>query len=92
VTGARFWFVWLAGIALWAAVWLLIALLAGPRAGGGPVVLVFGPLWLIVCLVNLVAGVRSSGYGVAEELPVLLVNAALPLAVAVLAWRIPAPA
>jgi hypothetical protein len=34
--------------------------------------------------------VRSAGYSVAEELPVLLANAALPLAVAVVAWRIPA--
>jgi hypothetical protein len=120
VTGGRIWFVWVAGAALWGAVWLLIGLLtpasasgpvsasvAGPASASGPVsapaagpgsasaravaglaVLVFGPLWLIICGVNLVVGVRSAGYSVAEEVPVLLANAALPLAVAVAAWRL----
>ncbi|MEU8613597.1 hypothetical protein AB0C29_36995 [Actinoplanes sp. NPDC048791] len=87
VGGARIWFLWAAGVGLWAAVWLLISLLAGGPDAAGLVVLVFGPLWLVVCVVNLVVGVRSAGYSVAEELPILLANAALPLAVAVVAWR-----
>lgn len=86
VTGGRFMFLWLAGLALWAAILLLIGLLTQTRPVFAPAVLVFGPLWLIVCVVNLVLGVQTAGYGVAEELPVLVANAGLPLGIALGVW------
>jgi hypothetical protein len=87
VSGPRIWFVWLAGLALWAAVWLLIRLLApGLRAAAGPTALIFSPLWVLISVLNLVVGVRSAGYGLAEELPVLLASVAVPVGLAVVSW------
>jgi len=89
VTGGRLGFVWLAGAALWAAILLLIGLLAQTSEVYGPGALIFGPLWLIICVVNLVIGVQTAGYAVPEELPILAANLALPLAIALAAAWLP---
>jgi hypothetical protein len=78
-----------AGVALWVAVLILAGLLGEApslAASTGPTAAVFVPLWLLLCLVNLAVGVRVAGYTVLEEIPVLLLNAAVPVAVAVAAW------
>lgn len=48
--------------------------------------LVFVPLWFLAATLNLYIGVRSAGYGVGEELPVLLVVLAVPAAAALAIW------
>jgi hypothetical protein len=40
----------------------------------------------LAAVANMAIGVRHAGYGVSEELPVLLVVFAVPAATAVLAW------
>jgi len=53
-------------------------------AGGG-----FLVLWLLICAVNMWIGVARAGYSVGEELPILLLNYAVPAAVALLlAWKL----
>lgn len=42
----------------------------------------FVPAWLVVAAVNMWVGVTHAGYGVREELPILLVVFALPAAAA----------
>jgi hypothetical protein len=42
----------------------------------------FVPFWLLVALVNMWVGVVHAGYGVREELPILLLVFALPSALA----------
>lgn len=74
-----------AGLLLWGAVRLLAGLLiARPN---GTAAAVFLPLWLLFCLANLLAGVIVAGYSVAEEIPILLLDFAVPAAVSVLALR-----
>ncbi|WP_429948267.1 hypothetical protein ACQYWY_15330 [Comamonas sediminis] len=47
----------------------------------------FIPVWLAVALVNMWVGVHKAGYTVAQELPILLVNFAVPAALALgLLW------
>lgn len=47
----------------------------------------FIPVWLAVALVNMWVGVHKAGYTVAQELPILLVNFAVPAALALgLVW------
>ncbi len=47
----------------------------------------FIPAWLAVALVNMWVGVHKAGYTVAQELPILLVNFAVPAALALgLVW------
>ncbi len=43
---------------------------------------VFVPLWALVCAVNGVLGVVTAGYTAAEEIPVFLLDVAVPTAVA----------
>lgn len=45
----------------------------------------FVPVWLLVALTNMWVGVTKAGYGVPEELPILLVVFAVPAAIAGLA-------
>jgi hypothetical protein len=74
----------IAGLALWAAMVVLIGLLAGlptVGAGLGPAFMFFAPLWVLVCVVDLVAGDGFWG-----ELAILLLN----VVVALLAWRLTA--
>ena len=44
---------------------------------------VFIPLWLAITLANMWIGVNKAGYTVAQELPILLLNFAVPAALAV---------
>lgn len=47
----------------------------------------FIPAWLGVALVNMWVGVHKAGYTVAQELPILLLNFAVPAALALgLIW------
>lgn len=47
----------------------------------------FIPVWLGVALVNMWVGVHKAGYTVAQEVPILLVNFAVPAALALgLVW------
>lgn len=47
----------------------------------------FIPAWLGVVLVNMWVGVNKAGYTVAQELPILLLNFAIPAALALaLVW------
>lgn len=49
----------------------------------------FIPLWCVVAAVNMWVGVAHAGYTARQELPILLLNIALPAAVAaVLSWRL----
>ena len=67
---------------------LLVArAIAGP--GLAPMVRavqVFIPLWFIVVAVNMWVGVNDAGYTIAEELPIFLVNFAVPAVAAALLW------
>ena len=60
---------------------VLLAVLKRDRRAPVPALAAFALGWLLFCLWNLVNGV-SHGYSVAEELPILLVNYLVPLAVA----------
>ena len=49
----------------------------------------FVPLWCGVAAVNMWVGVTHAGYTVQQEVPFLLLNIAVPVAVALLlAWRL----
>jgi hypothetical protein len=69
---------------------LAICLLTGNALGGAPgmarAALVFLPVWLLGASINLYIGVRSAGYSVAEELPVLVLVFALPAITALATW------
>jgi hypothetical protein len=74
-----------AGIVLWLAIRVLAGLLTSKP--GSTAALVFMPLWFLFCVGNLVVGVAAAGYSVGEEIPILLLNFAVPAAVSVLALR-----
>ena len=49
----------------------------------------FIPLWCVIAAANMWIGVASAGYSVREEAPILLLNLAVPIALALLAsWRL----
>jgi hypothetical protein len=78
-----------AGLALWGAILLIAGLLTrtpSPARSAATAAAVLVPLWVLLCLVDLTIGVLAAGYTVAEEIPVFLLNVALPAAVAVAAW------
>lgn len=57
---------------------------AGSAAGAK----VFVPVWVVVAVANLWVGVTKAGYGLREELPILLIVTAVPVALAGLfIWR-----
>ncbi|MGG2726713.1 hypothetical protein ACQYZU_03170 [Pseudomonas aeruginosa] len=59
---------------------------AGPALAAG----LFLPTWLAVALVNLWIGVQHAGYGLREELPILLLVFLVPAALAGVAiWLAP---
>ena len=70
-----------------------IFLLFGYLWGGSPTGLpiaakAFVPVWALVAIANLWVGVTRAGYTVREELPILLLVAAVPIALAALvAWQ-----
>jgi hypothetical protein len=69
---------------------LAICLLIGNALGGAPgmarAAVLFLPLWLLGAAINLYMGVRSAGYSVGEELPVLILVFAVPAIVALTSW------
>jgi hypothetical protein len=68
---------------------LLVGHTLGGVTGMTRAALAFLPLWLLGAGINLLIGVRSAGYSVADELPVFLVVFAVPsLAAAALWWRL----
>ena len=49
----------------------------------------FVPLWCLIAAINMWIGVSHAGYSVQEELPILALNIAVPVVVALLAvWRL----
>lgn len=49
----------------------------------------FIPFWCLIAAVNMWVGVSHAGYSVREEFPILLLNAAIPVALAVFVdWRL----
>ena len=49
----------------------------------------FIPFWCLIAAVNMWVDVSHAGYSVREEFPILLLNAAIPVALAVfVAWRL----
>lgn len=64
------------------------ALLTGnwTTAGVSTAALVFIPVWLALSVLNLWLGVSRAGYTVADELPILGLVFAVPVAVALIAW------
>ncbi len=59
-------------------------------AGGIVLLGLFLPTWLAVALVNLWVGVQHAGYGLREELPILLLVFLVPAALAGVAiWLAP---
>src|SRR5271170_3228747 len=69
---------------------LVVCLYLGHLLGAAPglarAALVFLPLWLSGAAINMFIGVRSAGYAVTEEAPVMIVVFALPAALALVAW------
>ena len=47
---------------------------------------IFIPVWLLIAAFNLWFGVSRGGYSVRDEIPFLIVNFAVPAAVAALVW------
>jgi hypothetical protein len=58
----------------------------GGAAGAARFALYFLPVWLLASGANMLIGIKSAGYSVAEEFPVLLIVFAIPAAAAGLAW------
>jgi hypothetical protein len=76
------------GVALWGSAWLLAGLLGG-RTGKdrfAAALAVFLPLWLVICVVNLLIGVWAAGYGLAVEIPIAVLDFGAPTAAALAAW------
>ncbi|HEX7804081.1 MAG TPA: hypothetical protein VF471_15130 [Pseudoxanthomonas sp.] len=57
----------------------------GNVAGMAAAAKAFVPVWLIIAIVNLWVGVSHAGYGVREEIPILLIVFLVPAALAALA-------
>ncbi len=71
------------------AVFLIFGWLWGGAAGVPAAARLFLPAWAALALANLWVGVSRAGYALAQELPILAINFAVPAAVAVLlAWRL----
>lgn len=61
----------------------------GGAGGVATAARLFLPVWAAVAAANLWVGVTRAGYTVAQELPILAVNLAIPAAAALaLAWRL----
>lgn len=65
---------------------LLAGYALGAVAGVSRATLIFLPLWFVGAAINLLLGVRSAGYPLADETPIFLLVFAVPAAVAVLIW------
>jgi hypothetical protein len=69
-----------AGLTLWASIVLFTR--------GRGALTTFGVVWIVLCAVNGALGVTGAGYTVSEEIPVFALNAAVPIAVALLYWKL----
>ena len=50
---------------------------------------VFVPVWLVIAIINLWVGVTRAGYGVRDELPILLIVFVVPAVIATwVIWRL----
>jgi hypothetical protein len=58
----------------------------GGTAGTARAALYFLPLWLLGSGLNMFIGVRSAGYSVSEEFPVLLIVFVIPAVTACIIW------
>jgi hypothetical protein len=67
---------------------LALCLLLGKLTGFGlaAAALLFLPLWLIGAAINMYLGVKTAGYSIADETPVLLIVFAIPAAAALVIW------
>jgi hypothetical protein len=65
----------------------IIGRLIGGAAGLGSALKLFFPVWLAYCLWHMYVGVSQHGYSIAEEIPFLLLNFAVPAAAAWFALR-----
>ena len=66
---------------------LALFLIGGRFVGNLPKgALLFIPVWFLLAIANLLAGVTHAGYSVSQEIPVFLVSFALPAAFAGLLW------
>jgi len=75
------------GIILMGA-FLVLGRLWDDAAGMAVAAGIFIPVWLLAAIANLWVGVSRAGYGMREELPVLLVVFLIPAAIAALAiWH-----
>jgi hypothetical protein len=53
-----------------------------------PAAKAFIPVWFIVAAVNMYIGIARAGYTVMDELPILLLNFAVPAAIAaIVIWQ-----
>jgi hypothetical protein len=68
------------------AVCLYLGYVFGAIPGLARAAPVFLPLWLIGAGINMFIGVRSAGYAVTEEAPVLILVFGIPAAAAIVAW------
>lgn len=71
-----------AGLLLLVVFLLFGKLWGGDAAGLAWAAKVFVPVWLALAVANLWVGVHHAGYGLREELPILLVVFAIPTAIA----------
>jgi hypothetical protein len=92
ITTSRTAWVIAAGVLLWAGTAQLTSVWTTPDSPGramNAAAAVFGPLWAVTMGVNLLLGLHL-GYSLAEELPPLVVNLAVPLGIAQAATSAPA--
>jgi len=78
-----------AGFLLLAAASILAGLFSETYSGASRVAIgAFLGAWLVICALNLWAGVMHAGYSIGEELPIFLLLFSIPAAVALLLkWR-----
>lgn len=83
----RTWWVLLGGVLLWGGITLLATLQLVTRRTA---LITFIVVWIAWCAVNAVRGVVSAGYSVGEEAGVFVLNAAVPIAVALIVAKVSA--
>jgi hypothetical protein len=81
-------FVIIGGILLLAVFCLFGRLWGADMTALAPAAKAFIPVWFVVALVNMYIGVTRAGYTVMDELPILLLNFAVPAVIAaIVIWQ-----